>query len=235
LNDIGRIRVVSFDGDGTLWDFDKVMRHSLGCTWRELERLDPEAAKAVDIERMIRIRNDVAAKLRGRTANLEAIRLEAFRQTLVDVGRPDETLACHLNEVYLQHRFEDVELFSDALPTLRALHRAYAIGLLSNGNTYPRCVGLEEFFDFVVFSQDYGFEKPDPRIFEIALQQAGCSNRELVHVGDSLDTDVGGARNSGIASVWLNRTRLETTSTVRPDFEIASLLELPQLLQEVEG
>jgi HAD superfamily hydrolase (TIGR01549 family) len=199
----------------------------------ELERLDPQAAAALDVERMILIRNDVASRLKGKVTNLEEVRLESFGQTLLEVGRPNEATAYHLNDVYLRHRFENVELFPDVLPALETLKVAYAIGLLSNGNTYPKCVGLEQVFDFVVFSQDHGFEKPDPRIFQVALQQASCSSVELVHVGDSLDTDVEGARNSRIVSVWLNRARLEATGTVRPDYEIASLLELPQLLQEV--
>ena len=51
----GTIRVVSFDGDGTLWDFEKVMRHSLSHALGELRRLVP-AAEALDIETMIAIR-----------------------------------------------------------------------------------------------------------------------------------------------------------------------------------
>lgn len=99
------ITTISFDGDGTLWDFDQVMRHSLRCVLTELEQLDSIAAARLDIESMIRIRTDVATTLRGTVTNLEQVRLEAFRQTLHVVVRPNDALAEQLNRIYLQHRF----------------------------------------------------------------------------------------------------------------------------------
>jgi putative hydrolase of the HAD superfamily len=94
------IAAVSFDGDGTLWDFNKVMRHSLRCVLEELENLDHPAANKLTIEKMISIREKVAEKLKGRTTNLEHIRLEAFQQTLREVGTPDNALARKLNRIF---------------------------------------------------------------------------------------------------------------------------------------
>jgi len=110
---------------------------------------------------MIKIRNRVANELKGRITNLEDVRLEAFRQTLEEIGRPDDALASQLNQVYLKHRFEDIELFDDVLPVLEALREKFTLGLLSNGNSYPERRGLDSMFQFVVFSQDYGVEKPE--------------------------------------------------------------------------
>jgi hypothetical protein len=59
-----------------------------------------------------------------------------------------------LNKVYLKHRFEDIELYDDVLPTLDILSRHFKIGLLSNGNSYPDRCGLEGRFAFVILSQD---------------------------------------------------------------------------------
>ncbi|MBL7166152.1 MAG: HAD family hydrolase [Dehalococcoidales bacterium] len=224
------IRAISFDGDGTLWDFLKVMRHSLGHVLSELARLDPPAATMLDIDKMVEIRNKVASRLKGKTANLEAIRLEAFRQTLEEIGRPDDDLAHHLNNVYLKHRFEDIELYPDVLPALEILRHRYTLGLVSNGNSYPERCGLDGVFRFVVFAQDHGVEKPDPEIFRIALQQAGCSPEQLLHVGDSLQNDVAGAAGAGIRCIWLNRNRVSNDTGVRPDYEIESLQELMHIL-----
>jgi FMN phosphatase YigB (HAD superfamily) len=99
--------------------------------------------------------------------NLEAVRLEAFRQSLIEIARPDDELAAHLNRVYLRHRFEDVELYEDSLPVLSQLSHSFIIGLLSNGNSYPERLGLGDLFRFIVLSQDHGVEEPDPRIFQI--------------------------------------------------------------------
>ncbi|MFX1363244.1 MAG: HAD family hydrolase, partial [Promethearchaeota archaeon] len=149
---ITKIRAVSFDGDGTLWDFESVMRHSLHHVLRELGRIDFQTANMLTVERMIEVRNRVAARLKGKVTNLEEVRFEAFRQTLKEIGRPNDELAIHLNEIYLKHRFEDIELFDDVLPTLNALREKYSLGLLSNGNSYPEQCGLEGMFQFIVFS-----------------------------------------------------------------------------------
>jgi len=224
------IKAISFDGDGTLWDFERVMRESLQHVLGELQRVDPEAAAMTSVNRMIEIRDSVGIEAKGVITDLEAIRLEAFRRTLQDIGKTDYALAHHLNEIYLKHRFEDIELFDDVLPVLKILQTRYAIGLLSNGNSYPERVGLSGVFSFVVFSQDHGIEKPDPGIFQIALQEAGCSKEQLLHVGDSLSNDIGGAISSGIMCVWLNRSNNANSVGITPDFEANSLWDLLRII-----
>lgn len=225
------ITVISFDGDDTLWDFEKVMRHSLRHALAELQRhILNESAHRLTIDQMIAIRNTVAQELKGTVTNLETIRLQSFRRTLQRIGIINEELAQHLNKTYLYHRFEDIELYSDVIPTLDALAHRFKLGLLSNGNSYPERCGLAGRFSFVVFSQDYRVEKPDPKIFEIALSEAGCSAAELLHVGDSLVKDVAGAKRVGINSVWLNRAKQPNNSDIQPDVEITSLAELIPLL-----
>jgi putative hydrolase of the HAD superfamily len=71
---------------------------------------------------------------------------------------------------------------------------------VSNGNSHPERCGLPGRFQFVVLSQDVRAEKPDPEIFQAACAKAGCTPDKLIHVGDSLDTDVRGANAIGAAS-----------------------------------
>ena len=226
------IEVVSFDADGTLWDLQKVMRHSLRFGLDELIEARPSAKDELTIEQMIEIREQVAASLKGTVVRLEDVRLSAFRETVSRVGPEDEELSRRLNETYLRHRFGDIELFEDVLETLALLERKYVLGLLSNGNSYPEKCGLDGRFKFVVFAQDYGVEKPDPELFAIAVQEAGCEPQSFLHVGDSLSDDIAGARTAGVRSVWLNRNRVSNDTGLRPDFQIKSLLELPELLEK---
>lgn len=142
------------------------------------------------------------------------------------VSRPDDDLAANLYALYMKHCFGDVELYPDVVPTLDSLPADVSVGLLSNGNGYPERCGLRDRFDFVVFSQDVGFEKPDARIFLEACERAGCAPRELVHVGDSLAADVTGANGVGAVSVWLNRDGKTNGSGIVPDYEIESLADL---------
>ena len=225
------IKAISFDVDGTLWDFDAVMRRALGKTLLELRRVEPEAAAMLDVDRVVAIRERVENELRGAVSDLNEIRLESFRRVLREIGRPDDALASRLCDVYFTHRSAGRELFDDVLPTLDALKHRYTLGLVSNGNSYPKDFGLEGLIGFAVYAQDHGgIQKPDPALFRIALDEAGCTAGELVHVGDSLEIDVAGARNAGIGSVWLNRNGSSARPDIVPDAGIASLRELSQIL-----
>jgi len=233
MNQSRQIKAISFDGDMTLWDFEKVMRHSLSLALAELRRRMPgQPSSALTIDRMIGIRNSVAAELKGTTVNLEEIRLQAFKRTVEFLGSTDDSLAVDLNALYLKHRFEDIELYPDVIPALDSLRGEFSLGLLSNGNGYPERCGLPDRFSFVVFSQDVGIEKPDPGIFFAACQQAGCDPTELMHIGDSLESDVAGASGVGAVSVWLNREAVQNSSDVIPDHEIQSLAELGDIVKE---
>src|SRR5207244_11352430 len=83
--------------------------------------------------------------------------------------------------------------------------------------------GLASLLDGVVTSATVGATKPDPTLFAAALEVAGCAAAEAVHVGDSLENDVAGARAAGVAPVLLDRARGSHDGVTT----IASLSELP--------
>ncbi|MBO0780298.1 MAG: HAD family hydrolase [Ktedonobacteraceae bacterium] len=225
------ISIIFFDADGTLWDFEKVLHYALGQTLAELRRRVPgprtEELSTSDLDTM---RAQVASKRRGQGLTHEQIRQEAFERTLAILGRPDPQLAAYLTEFYLHHRFTHIEMYPDVLPALGQLKTRYRLGLISNGNTYPERCGLPNTFDVVVFAHDHSVRKPSPRLYEIALGQAGVTPGQAVHVGDSLLNDIVGAQAAGIYATWLNRYQQRNTTEIRPDAEIASLIELPAML-----
>ncbi len=226
-----QISTISFDGDMTLWDFLKVMQHSLKQTLAEMQRRIPtQRVLKLTVKEMIAIRDQFAEEVKGEIWSLLEIRRRAFERTLEHVGHPDKDLAAHLDAIYRKHRFEDIELYPDVIPTFDALAPHFKLGLLSNGNTYPERCGLDGRFAFVVFSQDVQVEKPDPKIFQVTAERAGCELTQMLHVGDSLKNDVAGARNVGTPSVWLNREGLPNDTENQPDYEITSLTEIPKIL-----
>jgi FMN phosphatase YigB (HAD superfamily) len=137
---------VYFDGDQTLWDFQALMRRSLSATIEELRSHVPGVSGDLTVDAFVADRAEVAEALRGLTWNLEEIRLEAFRASLRRLGLANDSLAQHLNGFYLARRFAGVDLYDDVIPTLRALAGRCQVGLLSNGNSYPDGVGLENYF-----------------------------------------------------------------------------------------
>ena len=66
----------------------------------------------------------------------------------------------------------------------------------------------------------------------LACQQADCAPAELMHVGDSLASDVAGANAAGAASVWLNRESLPNRSEIPPDHEVQSLAEVVDIVKQ---
>ena len=229
MTNLSNITTISFDVDGTLWDFERFTRHALQQVLDELAQIDPDAAQNLTIDRMVTIRDRVHEQLWGNDTDLDTIRERSMQQALREAGRPNDSLGSYLTKVYFQRRDEARTIFPDARPALEILARHYKLGLLSNGNSRAKVLGIEDLVSFEVFSQDHdAIDKPDPRIFEIAMCEARCQPHELLHVGDSWENDVLGALNAGATPVFFNRnpTGQEPQSVI----EIASLAELSSLL-----
>jgi putative hydrolase of the HAD superfamily len=125
----------------------------------------------------------------------------------------------------------EFEAYPDAAPALRGLREAgHVLVIVSNWDcSLPDWLGhtgLLELVDRVVTSADVGAAKPDPAMFERALEVAGSSAEDSVHVGDSLDNDVRGAGAAGIRAVLVQRDG-EPPAGVET---IRALTELPSLL-----
>ena len=118
------------------------------------------------------------------------------------------------------------------LETLAQLKdRGYTLGVVSNADgrveNFLSHVGITKYLDFVVDSGIVGVEKPNPRIFEIALERGGVRKDEVVHVGDVYEVDVLGARAAGIEPIMIITTGSAAPADVRV---IRSFTELPTRL-----
>ncbi len=225
------ISAISFDVDMTLIDTDRVIIRSMKYVRDELLNWLPSDRKlSITVEEMFNIRNQVEDEVEDAVRDFDSIRLAAFERILKQVGITEPDLAAQLNLKYLESRFDDIEPYEDVVPALEILAPHFKLGLLSNGNNYPAYYGLEGRFDFAVFAQDVQIEKPAPRIFQIAARRARCDLDRLLHVGDSLETDVEGAQAVGVRAAWLNREGKPNDSGMKPDYEIALLTELPSIM-----
>lgn len=231
MTGLSQITAISFDVDGTLWDFETFTRQALRETLEELAQFDPEAAAKLNVDMMIDIRDQAHEEMWGNVNDLDAIRQESMRRALREVGRPNNELGSHLTRFYFRRRNQARTLFSDVRPTLEQLAPHYSLGLLSNGNSRARVLGIEDLISFEVFSQDHdAMDKPDPRIFQITTHEAGCEPCQLLHVGDSLETDAWGALNAGVVPAWLDRDGSGPAPDSLPFAVISHLSELPHML-----
>jgi HAD superfamily hydrolase (TIGR01549 family) len=139
--------------------------------------------------------------------------------------------------------YEPEDLQSDAHQGLKALARGYRLGILANQQRWIRDImardGLDGFFELWTISDEVGIDKPDPRIFEHARDQAGVPAGRCAFVADRLDNDIVPARRAGMRPVWLLRGEAPAAPTpdqlALADSAVRSLLEVPSALERLAG
>lgn len=202
-------RCVFFDAFGTLITLNRPferLRANLESLGYSIPLGDVEAAmrqefayyiahsvKACDPDQLRRLRLECAGVL------LAALHERGYP---LSVGR-EKTMDALMDAI----RFE---LYPDALPTLQALKgQGIGIGLISNWDCSLRQVvydlGLDAYLECVIISALCGREKPDPSLFHEALRRADAAVEDVIHIGDSYEKDVLGARAAGIAPILLDR------------------------------
>jgi putative hydrolase of the HAD superfamily len=151
------------------------------------------------------------------------------------IPRSAQTAAA-LAELHTYHQAHNLwELVPDAVrPALTALRdRGLTLVVVSNANGTLRAhmdrLGLSAFLDHVIDSCDEGVEKPDPRLFEIALARANARADSTIHVGDIYQVDVVGARAAGIRPVLLDETGQH------PDADCTRVSSLGELVDWVQS
>jgi FMN phosphatase YigB (HAD superfamily) len=121
---------------------------------------------------------------------------------------------------------------------LEALRERYRLAVVSNFDYSPTCLtilersGIAHLFETIVISDEVGWRKPKPVIFETALDRMpSVRAAEALFVGDRADIDVIGARGVGMPTAWINREAARLPTDVQPpDFEIRDLGELRAIL-----
>jgi HAD superfamily hydrolase (TIGR01549 family) len=119
----------------------------------------------------------------------------------------------------------------DALDRLREMGLKLVVVSNANGKLkvlFER-LGLTRRFDVILDSAEEGVEKPDPRLFEIALERSGARREDTLHVGDLYHVDVEGARSAGLDAILLDPADLYVGFDCR---RIHSISELPALVEQ---
>lgn len=140
-------------------------------------------------------------------------------------------------EEYFSHLYELFatgkawRLFPDALEVLEECgRRGVILGIVSNWDSrlpdICRELGLAPCLRFILYSAQAGVSKPDSKIFRLALQRAGVEAGEALHVGDSWEDDVLGARQAGLDALWLRRDGGRPSPRVATADSLRALLKL---------
>ncbi len=196
-------RILSFDLDDTLWPVAPVIAQAERELFRWLQDHYPSALSEHSIERMRELRASVADRFPHHGHDMTFLRRQALAEQFLATGH-HESLADRALEVFIEAR-NRVEFYPDVRPALSRLRERYRLFALSNGNADLERCGIAEFFDGHITARAAGAAKPDARIFEKLLTEAGVAAHEVLHVGDDPLADVVGAQRAGMRSIWLNR------------------------------
>ena len=163
-----------------------------------LAAAEPLAKRALDTPERVRATNDQS---RGWTYfNL------VLTHAGIDLSPATDDALAELAEYHRRHNlWESVpDEVPVALAALKSMGLPLAVASNANGTVRAKLarLGLVDWFDLVIDSQELGVEKPDPALFAFALERLGVRAEATVHVGDFFHIDVMGARAAGLHA-WL--------------------------------
>ena len=166
----------------------------------------------------------------------EEYRMKSWDNALILFNIKNIQFAKELSDRFIEERRKIHNLFNDVPDILTALQKDYRLGIVTNGSPdlqMAKIKGgkLEDFFEYILISGDVNFGKPDKRIFKKALDRFNVKKESVIMVGDSIRTDIAGANNAGISSIWLNRSDKENETSIKPAATIKDLAELPEKLR----
>jgi HAD superfamily hydrolase (TIGR01509 family) len=224
------LKTVFLDAGGVLvfpnWSriSDALASHGVQVAPDTLAAAEPIAKRRLDDSDTIKVTNDAG---RGWLY---------FNLILSQAGvpiTPDTDAA--LAELHAYHQESNLwELVpDDVLPALAALRaRGLKLTVVSNANGKLRAVfdrlALVGCVDCLLDSHEEGFEKPDPRFFEVALARSGAEREKTIHVGDIYQVDVVGARAAGLRGVLLD------VAGLYPEADCPRVRSLGELVTEIE-
>ncbi|MFW9971639.1 MAG: HAD family hydrolase [Candidatus Odinarchaeota archaeon] len=127
------------------------------------------------------------------------------------------------------------------IETLNELSKNYYIALISNIGITPGCIikkvfkmyEIGEYFKLTLFSDETGFYKPNPIMFKTALKKFKCKPQNAIHIGDRLETDIKGAKECNMLTIWLNDSNSIKLNEIIPDYEIQQIYDAVSIIKGI--
>jgi len=198
---------VFFDLDHTLWDFEK--NSSL-----TFEKILGENNIGVDLDNFLEIyvpTNLAFWKLyREERITKSELRYQRLKTVFDELDYPvlDETINLLANE-YITHLSSYNHILPHTIEILEYLRPNYKLHIITNGfqeiqEKKMRGSNIRLYFDQIINSEMAGVKKPNPQIFELALQRAKVGPEKSIMIGDNIEADILGAKAMGFHALHFN-------------------------------
>jgi len=227
-------RHLFFDLDRTLWDFERNSESALRFLFEETK----DTHHLPSFNRFLLVYKEVNAKLwkkygKGKITK-EELRDTRFSKTFLKFDIVNDELSTYFNDQYLEISPLQTVLLPNTHETLSALkEEGYHMHIITNGFkevqlTKLKNCNLIDYFKVIVSSEEIGINKPDIRIFQHAMKEAGATPEISVMIGDDWNVDVMGAERAGMRAIHFDPE--EEMSNKNMDTRIRNLNEIPALL-----
>lgn len=229
-----RYRNLFIDLDDTVYDFSAASRESFRETYEQLGY-----GRYFDsFEHYLSIYEPYNLELwriygEGKITKDELNR-RRYSHPLEVVGVNDPQLAATFCREALGRIPTKGHLMPGAIELLEYLRPKYNMYILSNGfkelqSRKMQTAGIDGYFDALILSEDIGVNKPDRRLYDHAIAHTASKLEESLMIGDMFDTDIVGAANAGMDSIYYNPKR-KSGHPFAPTYEVAHLLEIKDIL-----
>lgn len=202
-----QIKHVFFDLDHTLWDFEK----NSDLTFRKIFKNNNIY---IDISTFLKVYKplnfDYWKLYREEKITKEQLRYGRLKDTFIKIDfEAGDDIIYKLSQDYIYHLADYNHLFSGALEVLEYLKDKYELHIITNGFEEIQSKKLKNsniyhYFSQIITSESVGVKKPNPKVFNYALEQASAIKEESVMIGDSFEADIQGALNVGLQAIHCN-------------------------------
>jgi putative hydrolase of the HAD superfamily len=130
-------------------------------------------------------------------------------------------------------------LYNESYNILKTLKNKYRIGIVSDCQydyaiPETKMLGILPFFDVFIISGDYGFRKPDKRLFKECLSKLKVSPHETVFIGDNAFRDISGAKSVGMKTILvMSRRESKDPNLPKPDFRVWNIGEVLRIIENI--
>ena len=224
------IKDVFFDLDHTLWDFDKNSELTFATIFN---RNHPTIATKEFIEKYVPINQACWALYQYDKITHQELRYNRLKHSFdaLNYSILDEEIDA-IAEDYIRFLPENNHLFDGTIELLDYLKPKYNLHMITNGFAEVQFKKINNskigsYFQTVTNSEMAGVKKPNPIIFEYALDLAKAKKENSIMIGDSLDADVLGAIDAGLDAIYFNESKMLVEDHIK---QINHLLELKKYL-----
>lgn len=226
-----RYKLILFDNDDTLMDFQAGNRNAVGLLLDEFGYFHPDRYAQYEA-----VNRECWAELeQGRMAQ-SRLRLERFTRFFARYPVPGD--AARAAERFVTLLSRQSILLPHALDVVRAIAEKLPVVIVTNGmtviqrNRFARSP-LTALARDIVISEEVGVSKPRPELFWLALERQGVDPRDALMIGDGAGSDIRGANNAGIDACWYNPSGKALPEGVHAEYVISDIRDCVKIaLQE---